>query len=88
MDLTSADNWSVSHNILWSDPGTSFPSGADEATVQKIFSLDYNPKTGSPGQSINISVIYYLDIEDSDMPGIPPGSYSIVVLYTGTHTGP
>jgi hypothetical protein len=86
--LTSDDDWSVSHNILWSDPGTSFPSGADPATVQKVFSLDYNPKTGSPGQSINISVIYYLDIEGSDMPGLPPGSYSIVVLYTATHTGP
>jgi hypothetical protein len=88
LDLTSDDNWSVSENILWSDPGTSFPTGANQATVQKVFSLDYNPKTGSPGQSINISVIYYLDIEGSDMPGLPLGSYSIVVLYTATHTGP
>ena len=88
LELTSDDNWSVSDNILWSDPGTSFPAGADQATVQKIFSLDYNPKTGAPGQSINISAVYYLDIEDSDMLGLPPGSYSIVVEYTATHTGP
>ena len=88
LELTSDDNWSVSDSILWSDPGTSFPAGADQATVQKVFSLDYNPKTGSPGQSLSISVSYYLDIEDSDMPGLPPGSYSIVVEYTATHTGP
>jgi VCBS repeat-containing protein len=88
LEVTSDDNWSVSDNILWSDPGTSFPAGADQATVQKVFSLDYNPKTGSPGESLNVSVVYYLDIENSDMPGLPPGSYSIVVLYTATHTGP
>ena len=88
LELTSDDNWSVSHNILWSDPGTLFPAGADQATVQKVFSLDYNPKTGSPGQSLSISVSYYLDIENSDMAGLPPGSYSIVVEYTATHTGP
>jgi len=88
LEVTSDDDWSVSDNILWSDPGTSFPAGADQATVQKIFSLDYNPKTGSPGQSINISVFYYLDIEDADMPGLPSGGYSIVVQYTATHTGP
>jgi len=88
LKLTSDDDWSVSDNILWSDPGTSFPAGADQATVQKIFSLDYNPKTGSSGESLSISVVYYLDIENSDMPGLPPGSYSIVVAYTAPHTGP
>jgi hypothetical protein len=74
---TSA-GWSLDRSLV-----LSIPAQAQEDVVRRVFEVTVEPYQPAAGET-DIEVAYAVDIADTDLAGLPEGSYVIAVAYTVT----
>jgi len=79
--VLSTKSWSLTEAILW--VSSVVPTGADQATVERVFTRTPDLTSESWGVWF-INVDYVLDVSADDLAEMPEGTYNVVVQYTAT----
>jgi len=79
--VLSTASWTLTEAILWS--GSTIPTGADEATIDRVFVRTPEVTSGAWGLTF-INVAFELVITDDDLANMPEGTYNVLVQYTAT----
>jgi len=81
--VISTASWTLSSEILWTDPGTSIPAGASQAIIEAALAMNMSAQGGSWGLHF-VTVGYEFTVTDEELASLPVGDYGLVVRYTAT----
>ena len=75
---STSERWSLDQDLA-----LSIPPGAQEDVVRRVFKVTVEPYQPAAGAT-DIEAAYVVDIDETDLAGLPEGSYVIAVAYTVT----
>jgi len=81
--VISTTSWTLSSEILWGDPSTSVPAGANQAIIESALAMNMSSEAGTWGLHF-ITVDYEFTVTDDDLANLPVGDYGLVIRYTAT----
>lgn len=74
--VSSASGWA----LTWSR-SLFVPEGADEVVVDRVFDVSVGAFAAAAG-STDVPVAYALRVSESDLAGLPEGTYDVSIIYT------
>ena len=81
--VISTTSWTLTNEILWDDPATSVPDGANQAIIEAALARTMSSAAGAWGLHF-ITVDYAFTATDEQIASLPAGNYGLVIRYTAT----